>query len=190
MRQALNSTLASLDSDLHAEVLVLGAGPGGYTAAFRAADLGLKTTLVERYERLGGVCLNVGCIPSKALLHIARVIAEAEEAGEAGVSFGAPQIDLDALRAWKAGVVDRLTGGLGGLARQRKVEVVQGTGHFTGPHTLDVDGREITFEHAIVAVGSSPVESITRGSSCGTPGSCTEREPAATIALSKEMVVV
>ena len=114
------------EADHRAEVVVLGSGPGGYTAAFRAADLGLKTILIERYERLGGVCLNVGCIPSKALLHIARVIAEAEEAGGQGVSFGEPQIDLDGLRGWKDSVVDRLTGGLGGLARQRKVEVVQG----------------------------------------------------------------
>jgi dihydrolipoamide dehydrogenase len=141
-----------------AQVVVLGGGPGGYTAAFRAADLGLKTVLVERHERLGGVCLNVGCIPSKALLHIARVIAEAEEASEAGVSFGAPQVDLDALRSWKAGVVERLTGGLAGLANRRKVEVVHGTGRFTGPHALDVDGREITFDHAIIAVGSSAVQ--------------------------------
>jgi dihydrolipoamide dehydrogenase len=140
-----------------AQVVVLGGGPGGYTAAFRAADLGLKTVLVERYDKLGGVCLNVGCIPSKALLHIARVISEARESAELGVRFGEPQIDLDALRAWKQRVVDQLTSGLAGLARQRKVEVVQGTGRFTGPHALDVDGREITFDHAIVATGSSAV---------------------------------
>src|SRR3954452_19025231 len=146
------------EGERDAQVVVLGGGPGGYTAAFRAADLGLKTVLVERYERLGGVCLNVGCIPSKALLHIARVVAEAEEAGEAGVSFGAPQVDLDALRAWKTGVVERLTDGLAGLAKRRDVEVVHGTGRFTGANTVDVDGREITFEHAIVAVGSSPVQ--------------------------------
>ena len=155
---AVSSEPPPVETESDAQVVVLGGGPGGYTAAFRAADLGLRTILVERHERLGGVCLNVGCIPSKALLHIARVVAEAEEAGEAGVSFGAPRIDLDALRAWKDGVVEKLTGGLSGLARQRKVEVVNGTGRFTGPHTLDVDGREITFEHAIVAVGSSPVE--------------------------------
>src|SRR3954452_12241847 len=146
------------EGERDAQVVVLGGGPGGYTAAFRAADLGLKTVLVEREERLGGVCLNTGCIPSKALLHIARVVAEAEEAGEAGVSFGAPQVDLDALRAWKTGVVERLTDGLAGLAKRRDVEVVHGSGRFTGPHALDVDGRTITFEHAIVAVGSSPVE--------------------------------
>src|SRR5204862_4204376 len=138
-----------------AQVVVLGGGPGGYTAAFRAADLGLKTILVERYETLGGVCLNVGCIPSKALLHIARVINEARESAEFGVSFGEPRIDLGALRSWKQSVVDHLTSGRDGLARQRKVEVVRGTGRFTGPHALDVDGREITFDHAIIATGSS-----------------------------------
>src|SRR3954447_20024562 len=140
-----------------AQVVVLGGGPGGYTAAFRAADLGLRTVLVERYDKLGGVCLNVGCIPSKALLHIARVINETRESAEHGVSFGEPQIDLDALRSWKQSVVDRLTSGLEGLAKQRKVEVVRGTGRFTGPHALDVDGREITFDHAIIATGSSSI---------------------------------
>jgi dihydrolipoamide dehydrogenase len=145
-------------SENHAQVLVLGGGPGGYTAAFRAADLGLKTVLVERYDKLGGVCLNVGCIPSKALLHIARVIAEARESAEFGVRFGEPQIDLDALRAWKQSVVDRLTGGLDGLARRRKVEVMHGTGRFTGPHTIAIDGTEVTFDHAIIAAGSSAIE--------------------------------
>jgi len=112
------------EGDLHAQVLVLGSGPGGYTAAFRAADLGLDVVLVERYPSLGGVCLNVGCIPSKALLHVAKVIAEAEATSEHGVSFGAPQIDLDALRAWKDGVVERLTGGVGGMARKRRVRTL------------------------------------------------------------------
>ena len=120
------------DSEHDAQVLVLGAGPGGYTAAFRAADLGLKTILVERYERLGGVCLNVGCIPSKALLHAARVISEAQEMGAHGIHFEQPHVDLDALRSWKQSVVDKLTGGLEGLARQRKVEVVHGSARFTG----------------------------------------------------------
>jgi dihydrolipoamide dehydrogenase len=142
------------DADRTTQVLVLGAGPGGYTAAFRAADLGLKVTLVERYERLGGVCLNVGCIPSKALLHVARVIAESEEAASQGVTFGEPQIDLDGVRAFKQGAVDRLTGGLDGLAKQRSVEVVHGVARFTGPNTLEVDGTTIGFEHAIIAVGS------------------------------------
>src|SRR4051812_15534306 len=141
----------------NAQVVVLGGGPGGYTAAFRAADLGLRTILVERYDKLGGVCLNVGCIPSKALLHIARVIAEARESAELGVRFGEPQIDLDALRTWKQSVVDKLTSGLDGLARQRKVEVIHGTGRFTGAHALDVDGTEVTFDHAIIATGSSAI---------------------------------
>ena len=137
------------------DVVVVGAGPGGYSAAFRAADLGLNVTLVERHERLGGVCLNVGCIPSKALLHIARVIADAEESSEFGVSFGEPQIDLDKLRQWKDKVVEKLTGGLDGLAKQRKVTVVHGEAKFTGPNTLQVGDEEIGFEHAIIAAGST-----------------------------------
>jgi len=145
--------------DLHAEVLVLGAGPGGYTAAFRAADLGKKVVLVERYPALGGVCLNVGCIPSKALLHIARVLTEAEEVAHAGVEFGKPKVSLDKLRKWKAGVVGRLTKGLAGLAKQRKVEVVQGKGEFATAHSLRVDTgqgiKTISFDHCIIAAGSS-----------------------------------
>jgi len=140
-----------------ADVVVIGSGPGGYTAAFRAADLGLKTVLVERYERLGGVCLNVGCIPSKALLHLAKVLADAEDAKEQGISFGEPEIDLDGVRAFKESAVKKLTDGLKGMAKTRKVEVVQGTAKFTGEHTLDVDGTEIAFEHAIIAVGSQAV---------------------------------
>ena len=147
------------DADHQAEVVVLGAGPGGYTAAFRAADLGLKTILIERYPKLGGVCLNVGCIPSKALLHVARVIAEAEEASGQGVRFGDPEVDLDGLRTWKTSVVDKLTGGLTGLARQRKVEVVQGVATFTGPNVLSVDGPDgattVAFDTCIIAAGSS-----------------------------------
>jgi dihydrolipoamide dehydrogenase len=146
-------------ADVHAEVLVLGAGPGGYTAAFRAADLGQKTVLVERYPVLGGVCLNVGCIPSKALLHVARVLAEAEEAAGQGVAFAAPEVDLDAMRVWKEGVVERLTGGLVQLARRRKIEVVQGIGRFAGPNLLRVEGpggeRTVSFDACIVAAGSS-----------------------------------
>jgi dihydrolipoamide dehydrogenase len=137
-----------------AQVLVLGSGPGGYTAAFRAADLGLRTVLVERYEALGGVCLNVGCIPSKALLHAARVLAEAEEMAERGIVFGKPKIDTEALLNWKQSVVDRLTGGLAGLARQRKVEVVNGVGRFAGPNALAVGDRTITFDQCIIAAGS------------------------------------
>ncbi len=144
--------------DVQAEVLVLGAGPGGYTAAFRAADLGKRTVLVERYAVLGGVCLNVGCIPSKALLHAARVIAETKEMREHGINFAEPQIDLDRLRAWKDRVVGRLTSGLAGLAKQRKVTVITGHGSFISPNQLRVETAEgattVSFEHAIIAAGS------------------------------------
>jgi len=139
------------------DLVVLGSGVGGYTAAFRAADLGLDVVLVERYATLGGVCLNVGCIPSKALLHVARVIAEGEEAAEQGVRFGEPEIDLDGVRAFKAKTVERLTGGLAQMAKGRKVRVVQGTGRFTGAHTLDVDGEELAFEHCVIGAGSQAV---------------------------------
>jgi dihydrolipoamide dehydrogenase len=145
---------SSDDSEHDAQVLVLGAGPGGYTAAFRAADLGLKTILVERYERLGGVCLNVGCIPSKALLHAARVISEAQEMGAHGIHFDQPHVDLDGLRSWKQSVVDKLTGGIDGLARQRKVEVVHGSARFTDANSIEVEGRTITFDNCIIACGS------------------------------------
>src|SRR3954449_9113545 len=148
-------------ADHHADVVVLGAGPGGYTAAFRAADLGLKVILIERYDRLGGVCLNVGCIPSKALLHVARMIAEAEEAKGQGITFGEPQIDVDGLRSWKESVVARLTGGLDGLAKQRKVEVVHGVAKFTSPNVLRVEGADggttVSFERCIIAAGSSAI---------------------------------
>jgi len=148
--------------DVHAEVLVLGAGPGGYTAAFRAADLGKSVVLVDSRGPLGGVCLNIGCIPSKALLHAAKVIAETKEMSAHGLSFAAPTIDLDALRAWKDGVVTRLTGGLAGLAKQRKVTTIVGTGVFTGPNTITVTGPEgsstVSFDAAIIAAGSEPVQ--------------------------------
>jgi len=147
---------AAYDFDL----VVLGAGPGGYTAAFRAADLGLKVGLVERWPQLGGVCLNVGCIPSKALLHAARVIEEAGEMAEHGIAFGKPSIDVARLREWKSRVVNRLAGGLAGLARQRKVTVIQGTGQFTGAHELRVGGREtraVSFAQCIIAAGSEPM---------------------------------
>ena len=142
-----------------AEVLVLGAGPGGYTAAFRAADLGRQVVLVDRDATLGGVCLNVGCIPSKALLHAAKVIADAREMGENGISFGPPGIDLSRLRAWKDGVVARLTGGLAMLAKQRKVSTIRGYGRFTSPHQLRVElasggATTVEFEQAIIAAGS------------------------------------
>ena len=147
--------------DRHAEVVVLGSGPGGYSAAFRAADLGKKVILIERYPSLGGVCLNVGCIPSKALLHAAKVITEAEEMGAHGISFGKPKIDLDALRGWKDQVVGGLTGGLDGLAKARKVEVVRGTGRFTGPNMIEVAGETTTtvsFDQCIIAAGSEVVD--------------------------------
>jgi dihydrolipoamide dehydrogenase len=142
------------------QLLVLGSGPGGYTAAFRAADLGLKVTLVERFRELGGVCLNVGCIPSKALLHAAKVIEDADEMSERGIAFGAPEIDLARLRAWKASVVGKLTGGLKVLARQRKVEVVRGSGRFVSANVLEVMGasgsERIRFDQCIIAAGSEP----------------------------------
>lgn len=152
----------NIDADHHAEVLVLGAGPGGYTAAFRAADLGKKTVLVERYADLGGVCLNVGCIPSKALLHTAAIINEAEEISHMGVSFSKAKIDLDKMRAGKDKVVKKLTGGLGALAKQRKVEVITGVGEFSGPNSLKVTTAEgevtVAFDHCIIACGSTPVQ--------------------------------
>jgi dihydrolipoamide dehydrogenase len=165
------------EGDVNVQVAVLGAGPGGYSAAFRAADLGLKVALIDDGERLGGVCLNVGCIPSKALLHVARVLEEAKEVSESGISFGEPEIDTEKLRGWKDGVVGKLTGGLEQLAKARKVEVVRGRGEFTGPNTIRVtppaettgespSGRLlptkaspqgetlVAFEHAIIAAGS------------------------------------
>ncbi|WP_417523508.1 dihydrolipoyl dehydrogenase [Marinovum sp.] len=152
---------ASGKGDIHAEVVVLGSGPGGYTAAFRAADLGKKVVLIEKYPSLGGVCLNVGCIPSKALLHVAKVITEAEEMSAHGVSFSKPKIDLDGLRAFKDQVVGQLTGGLKGLSKGRKVEVVQGYGKFTGPNMIEVEGddgkKTVSFDQCIIAAGSEPV---------------------------------
>jgi dihydrolipoamide dehydrogenase len=146
-------------ADIECDTLVLGAGPGGYTAAFRAADLGQKVVLVERYASLGGVCLNVGCIPSKALLHAAKVITEAEEMSHFGVKMGQAEVDIDALRGWKESVVKKLTGGLSGLARARKVQVVTGKGEFSSPNTLTVQTAEgaktIAFRNAIIAAGSS-----------------------------------
>ncbi len=136
------------------DVVVIGSGPGGYTAAFRAADLGMSVALVERYPTLGGVCLNVGCIPSKALLHAARVISEADEMAERGISFGRPKVDVAALQEWKQSVVDRLTGGLASLAKQRKVEVVRGEAQLTGPHSVSVGDRTISFANCIIAAGS------------------------------------
>ncbi|MDP6674441.1 MAG: FAD-dependent oxidoreductase, partial [Gammaproteobacteria bacterium] len=147
--------------DIETRLVVLGSGPGGYTAAFRAADLGLDVTLIERWPTLGGVCLNVGCIPSKALLHAAKVIDEAEEMAACGIQFGTPEIDADALRDWKNKVVGRLTGGLEGLAKQRKVNVVRGTGTFLSAHHIEVTDGEtkqvVAFEQCIIAAGSEAV---------------------------------
>ena len=145
-------------ADKHADVLVLGSGPGGYTAAFRAADLGRQVIMIERHQRIGGVCLNVGCIPSKALLHTAAVINEAEEMDAHGVSFGTPEINIKKLAGWKESVVDRLTGGLKMLAKQRKVEVVTGEGRFSSPNHISVTTADgvitISFDHCIIAAGS------------------------------------
>lgn len=149
-------------ADIECDMLVLGAGPGGYSAAFRAADLGMKTVLVERYSTLGGVCLNVGCIPSKALLHTALVVEEAEALASHGISFGKPEIDLDKLRDFKSGVVKKLTTGLAGMAKARKVEVVTGVGTFVDPHHMEVQGdsgkKIVKFKQAIIAAGSQSVK--------------------------------
>jgi len=149
-------------ADIECDTLVLGAGPGGYTAAFRAADLGQKVVLVERYPSLGGVCLNVGCIPSKALLHAAKVITEAEEMSHFGVNLSQPQIDLPKLRGWKESIIKKLTGGLSGLAKARKVQVITGKGAFASSNTLTVETAEgsktIAFKSAIIAAGSSVVK--------------------------------
>jgi dihydrolipoamide dehydrogenase len=149
-------------ADLESRMMVLGSGPGGYSAAFRAADLGMKTVLVERYATLGGVCLNVGCIPSKALLHVAQIMDEAAHFADIGVTFAPPSVDLDKLRAHKDSVVGKLTGGLAGMARMRKVEVVTGVGSFLDPHHIEVvaadGGRKVVkFEQAIIAAGSQSV---------------------------------
>ncbi|ACV26134.1 dihydrolipoyl dehydrogenase [Kangiella koreensis] len=149
-------------SNLHAQVVVLGSGPGGYNAAFRAADLGMDVILIEKYSVLGGVCLNVGCIPSKALLHTAKVIDEAEEVSAHGVNFGKPKFDIDKIREYKDGVVKQLTGGLAGMAKGRKVKVVEGYGKFTGANEIEVenDGKKqkVTFDNAIIAAGSRVVQ--------------------------------
>ncbi len=166
---AASASAAAFDVDIKTEMLVLGAGPGGYSAAFRAADLGMKTILVERYAQLGGVCLNVGCIPSKALLHVAAIADETSALAAHGITFGKPQIDLDKLRGWKEKVVGKLTGGLAGMAKMRKVDVVRGVGQFLDANHMVVeltsgDGQQktgekkvIRFEKAIIAAGSQVV---------------------------------
>ena len=145
-------------ADKHAPVVVIGSGPGGYTAAFRAADLGLDVTLIEKYDELGGVCLNVGCIPSKALLHSAAVISEAREMEKHGISFGKPKIDVDKLRGFKESVIGKLTGGLAGMAKARKVKVINGYAKFTSANTLSIEGKDgnstLSFDKAIIAAGS------------------------------------
>ncbi|QYM94426.1 dihydrolipoyl dehydrogenase [Dickeya zeae] len=151
-----------MSTEIKAQVVVLGAGPAGYSAAFRCADLGLDTVLVERYSTLGGVCLNVGCIPSKALLHVAKVIEEAKALAEHGIVFGEPQTDINKIRTWKEKVITQLTGGLAGMAKGRKVKVVNGFGKFTGPNTLVVEGENgsttVNFDNAIIAAGSRPIQ--------------------------------
>ncbi|MFA6162331.1 MAG: FAD-dependent oxidoreductase, partial [Methylobacter sp.] len=150
------------ETKLHTEVLVLGGGPGGYTSAFRAADLGKQVILIERFPVLGGVCLNVGCIPSKALLHAAQVIHEADEFEQHGVSFGKPTLDIDKIREWKQSVTGSLNDGLARLAKQRKVTVIQGTGKFTSSNTVEVQTeagvKTVSFDQAIIAAGSQPTK--------------------------------
>ncbi len=157
---ALAAASFSGDVDIQAQVVVLGSGPGGYTAAFRAADLGKQVVLIEKDDFLGGVCLNVGCIPSKALLHVAEVVSEARAFSELGVTYQEPDIDINKLREHKNKVVGRLTGGLKQLAKQRKVQIVNGYGKFTSPHTIAVEAADgsvqvVGFEHCIIAAGSS-----------------------------------
>ena len=148
-------------SEMKTQLVVIGAGPGGYSAAFRAADLGIETVLVDSRDTLGGVCLNVGCIPSKALLHVAKVIDDAKDMASHGVTFGEPQIDLDKIRGWKESVVGQLTKGLSGMSKMRKVKHVQGFAKFTGANALEVEGADgktvINFDNAIIAAGSEPV---------------------------------
>ncbi|KMW73766.1 dihydrolipoamide dehydrogenase [Photorhabdus luminescens subsp. luminescens] len=151
-----------MSTEIKTQVVVLGAGPAGYSAAFRCADLGLETVLVERYSTLGGVCLNVGCIPSKALLHVAKVIEEAKALADHGIVFGEPKTDIEKVRVWKEKVINQLTGGLAGMAKGRKVKVVNGVGKFTGANTLVVEGEggatTINFDNAIIAAGSRPIQ--------------------------------
>ncbi|KGD10891.1 dihydrolipoyl dehydrogenase [Burkholderia pseudomallei] len=159
---ALQAGSYSGSADIECDMLVLGAGPGGYSAAFRAADLGMKTVLVERYSTLGGVCLNVGCIPSKALLHTALVVEEAQALASHGITFGKPQVELDKLRDFKGVVVKKLTTGLAGMAKARKVEVVTGVGAFVDPYHMEVQGENgkkiVKFKQAIIAAGSQAVK--------------------------------
>jgi dihydrolipoamide dehydrogenase len=159
----ISNTEVKMSKEIKTQVVVIGSGPAGYSAAFRAADLGLETVLIEKYETLGGVCLNVGCIPSKALLHVSKVIEEAKALAEHGVLFGEPSTDIDKIRIWKDKVVSQLTGGLQGMAKMRKVKTVNGWGRFTSANTIEATDREgevttITFDNAIIAAGSRPVK--------------------------------
>jgi dihydrolipoamide dehydrogenase len=149
-------------TNIQTEVLILGGGPGGYTAAFRAADLGKKVTLIERYPVIGGVCLNVGCIPSKALLHMAQIIHEVDEVDRHGISYGKPNFDLDKIKGWKESVTKTLNTGLAGLIKQRKITLIHGIGTFSSANTIDVESegkvQSINFDHAIIAAGSQATE--------------------------------
>ena len=151
-----------MSSEIKTQVVVLGSGPAGYSAAFRAADLGLKTVIIERHFKLGGVCLNVGCIPSKALLHISKVIKEAKSLSKHGVTFEEPKIDLPKVRKWKEKIIDQLTNGLGSMAKLRKCQIINGHGKFTGPNTITVEDKDgstnVTFDNAIIAAGSKPIQ--------------------------------
>ena len=151
-----------MSNEIKTQVVVIGSGPAGYSAAFRAADLGLKTVIVERHPKLGGVCLNVGCIPSKALLHVAKVMKEAKALSSHGINFEEPKIDLPKVREWKEKVIGQLTNGLGGMAKLRKCQIINGNGKFTGPNTLLIEDNKgtssITFENAIIAAGSKPIQ--------------------------------
>ena len=151
-----------MSNEIKTQVVVIGSGPAGYSAAFRAADLGLKTVIVERHPKLGGVCLNVGCIPSKALLHVAKVMKEAKALSSHGINFEEPKIDLPKVREWKEKVIGQLTNGLGGMAKLRKCQIITGNGKFTGPNTLSIEDNKgtssITFENAIIAAGSKPIQ--------------------------------
>ena len=151
-----------MSNEIKTQVVVIGSGPAGYSAAFRAADLGLKTVIVERHPKLGGVCLNVGCIPSKALLHVAKVMKEAKALSSHGINFEEPKIDLPKVREWKEKVIGQLTNGLGGMAKLRKCQIITGNGKFTGPNTLLIEDNKgtssITFENAIIAAGSKPIQ--------------------------------
>ncbi|HZM04723.1 MAG TPA: FAD-dependent oxidoreductase, partial [Candidatus Saccharimonadales bacterium] len=177
---------------IHTEIVVLGAGPGGYAAAFYAADLGKKVLLIEQDKKLGGVCLNRGCIPSKALLHASKMIFEAQESAHRGITFGAPQIDIDKLRAWKNSIVDKLSGGVAFLAKKRGVQVLIGRGYFEGSQSLRVETPEgqqlVTFDKAIVAVGSK--SAVPKAFDLGNPRVMTSTEALEIEEIPEELLVI